>query len=333
MVHARLLIGAGAGAVSTVATLFIVDFAPNVEWEQRIGWLQSVNGAGQVAGLLIGGFAARGDFIAGFMLGAGLALVAILVGGIGLPLHGKTQMGSHPLHLLPMLPLLRPTQLGPGLVGLLHQSYHLQRAAFLGLYQGLRGPFGRLLLAWSAYNLGVSAFFAYYPLIMRQSFGIPPPVTAITYAASAGIGIFLFVAASRAAVRYGGRIVFQTGLAIRLIGFVLLAVPFHVVLPGESAIAISGFLLVTLSWPVLSVSGTALAARLTPISEGAAIGLLNASGAFATVAGTFITGPLVHAWGYAIVPLLAVGGLLIAELLMLGNRSRPVPSTEPGRSN
>jgi MFS family permease len=68
---------------------------------------------------------------------------------------------------------------------------------------------------------------------------------------------------------------------------------------------------------VLSVAGTALAARLTPISEGAAIGLLSATGALATVLGTFAGGPLVHNFGYGIVPWLAIGGLGIAGAITL----------------
>jgi MFS family permease len=329
-----LLIGAGAGAAATVATLFVVNFSPRTEWEPRIGWLQSFNGAGQLAGLVLGGAIAYGRYDIGFLFGAGLALLAVLVGGIGLPAGARTSTTTNPLRCMPMQPLLGSTQLGPGLGGLLHHSHHLQWTAGLRLSRALRGPFGRFLLAWSAYNLGVSAFFAYYPLIMRQSYGIPPAVTALTYAFAAGIGIFLFIIASRLAIRHGSRVIFQAGLGLRLFGFILLVVPLGIELPGQAEIALVGFVLVMLAWPVLSVSGTALAARLTPIGEGAAIGLLNASGALATIIGTFASGPLVLASGYEFVPLLAIGGLAIAELLMFGNNLQsnpvsPAPSEIP----
>ena len=49
-----MLCGLGAGAVATVAPLFVVD------WNPRIGWLQSFSGAGQLTGLLIAGLIARG---------------------------------------------------------------------------------------------------------------------------------------------------------------------------------------------------------------------------------------------------------------------------------
>lgn len=313
-----LTIGVAAGVAATIATLFIVDFAPRREWESRIGWLQSFNGTGQLLGLLLAGMFAAGNFDTGFTVAACLALVAVAVGGIGLPLDGHKQIGGNPLGRMPVQPLLPSAQLDPALGGLLKHSHHLQKAALQGLRKGVHGAFCRFLLAWSAYNFGVAGFFAYYPLVMRESYGSPPVITAIAYAAAAGVGIFLFVATGRLAIRYGCASVFQAGLALRLLGFALLGVPFVIAIPGATVLALAGFVLAMLAWPVLSVSGTSLAARLTPIGEGAAIGLLGATGALATVAGTFVSGPLVHAFGYGVVLPLSVIGMAAAELLMLG---------------
>jgi fucose permease len=66
------LIGVGAGAAGTVATLLIVNFAARSEWEPRIGWLQSFNGAGQLLGLLLGGAFAHGQSMIGFLVGGAL---------------------------------------------------------------------------------------------------------------------------------------------------------------------------------------------------------------------------------------------------------------------
>ena len=41
-----LLAGAGTSAVATMASLFIVEFDPQNEWEPRLGWLQTFNGGG-----------------------------------------------------------------------------------------------------------------------------------------------------------------------------------------------------------------------------------------------------------------------------------------------
>jgi MFS family permease len=83
-----LLAGFGVGAVATMAPLFVVDFAPKPEWEARIGWLQSCNGTGQLAGLLLAGAIAGGRLAWGFWLAAGFALLALVVGRLGLPTDG-----------------------------------------------------------------------------------------------------------------------------------------------------------------------------------------------------------------------------------------------------
>jgi MFS family permease len=114
--------------------------------------------------------------------------------------------------------------------------------------------------------------------------------------------------------RSGSRRVFRLGLALRIAGFaVLVAVT---LMPHRSIVAALGFVLIMLGWPVLSVSGTGFAAQLTSIGEGAAMGLLAASNATATVFGTFLGGPLVEALGYKVVPLIALVGLLAAEMVM-----------------
>jgi MFS family permease len=206
-----LLIGLSTGAAATVSTLFVVDFAPKVEWETRIGWLQSFNGAGQLLGLLLAGAFAQGHFTIAFTLAGGLAAVALVIGRFGLPLDERTRARVNPVGQIPLQQLLRPVQVGPGLGGLLPHSHHLQWAALSALPHALSGRFGRFLLAWAVYNFGVAAFFAYYPLMMRHSFGIPPQVTADTYAVAAGIGVALFVVTSRLSARHGAGAVFRGG--------------------------------------------------------------------------------------------------------------------------
>jgi MFS family permease len=107
-----LLIGLGVGAIATVAPLFVIDFAPKPEWEPRIGWLQSFNGGGQLAGLLLAGAVAGGSLAYGFWLAAAFAALALGVGRIGLP---SLAWGE----------LMRGFQSGPAIGGLLQHSHHL----------------------------------------------------------------------------------------------------------------------------------------------------------------------------------------------------------------
>jgi len=308
-----LLCGLGAGAVATVAPLFVLNFAPKSEWDRRIGWLQSFGGGGQVVGLLIAGMFVGSSLAFGFWFCAALSALAIVVGHLGLPSKGH----PHEMRLPPLAwsQLMGRFHYGPPLGGVLHQSHHLQGEGVRRLRKSLSGEFGRFLTAWTAIEFGVAPFFAYYPLMMNDSYGIAPRMTALLYAVIAAVGIGLFVIAGRAGQRYGSRLVFQLGLAVRMAGFGILAALTLTAPPGVAALAIVGFTLVTLAWPVLSVSGTGLAARLTPIGEGAAMGLLEASGAMATLLGIILAGPLVDALGYQVVPPIAIVGLLVAVVL------------------
>jgi predicted MFS family arabinose efflux permease len=292
----------------------VVDFTPKSAWEPRIGWLQSFYGGGQLTGLLVAGMIARGPLSYGFWLASALAVLALLVGRIGLPADdGRRRLRLPPLAWGKLMRGFQPSH-PPG--GLLQHSHHLHRAALGSLAFPLGGGFARFLLAWASLNLGVAPFFAYYPLFMKKSYGIAPTSTAFLYALAAAVGIGLFVLAGRVAKQRGSRLVFKVGLALRMAGFSILGVLTLMPLSGKVVFAMLGFALVMLAWPVLSVSGTGLAARLTPIGEGAAMGLLAASNAVATVLGTFLGGPLVEAFGYKIVPLIAVAALAGAEILM-----------------
>lgn len=317
---AAALAGAGTAAAATVASLFVVDFAPRAEWEPRIGWLQSFNGAGQVVGLLLAGAFSHGLYSTGLWVAALLLVPALYFGGRGLPVARTARSGRERhvhLHLdvraLATMP--RANLLGGGL---LRHSHHLNLAALRSLGTLVRTPFGRFLASWFLLSFGVAGFFAYFPLLMRSSYSVPPALTSLTYALAAAVGIALFVLASRWAASAGATRVYLAGVVLRVAGFGLLLALNFVPLAAAGAIALAGFAAIVLAWPILSVAGTDLAARLAPMGEGAAMGLFNASQALATVFGTFAAGPLVHVFGYGIVPALALAGLIGAGFWVRG---------------
>lgn len=296
-----VIVGVGTAAVTVVGNLLIVDFVPAVEWEPRLGWLQGLNGAGQVAGLLLAAAFTSGQMALGIWVAAATTLPALFLSRIGLPV-GDPSVKPHA---------------SPGLGPLPHQAHRLRWADAVRLPEMLRHAFGRFLLSWFAYNFGVAAFFAYFPLLMRRSFGIDPSLTATAYAAFAALGTVLFVLAGQWAGRVGDRLLYLAALAVRLAGFVLLVL-LLLPLPGRSGLALLGFGLIVLAWPLLSVAGTGLAARLTPISEGAAIGLLSATGAVATVLGNVIAGPAVRALGYSVALFAGLLGVVVAAAIARG---------------
>jgi MFS family permease len=294
-----ILIGVGTAATTVVGNLLIVDFVPAVEWEPRLGWLQGFSGAGQVLGLLLAAEFTGGHSALGLYVAAATTLPALVVARIGLPV-GR--------------PAVKPLS-SPGLGALPQQAHRLSWADASRLPEMLRHPFGRFLLSWFAYNLGVAAFFAYFPLLMRHSFGIEPDVTAVGYAVSAALGTVLFVLGGQWAGRFGDRLLYLVALGVRLVGFVLLALLLVVPVPGAGGLALLGFGLITLAWPLLSVAGTGLAARLTPIGEGAAIGLLSATGALATVVGNIVAGPVVRELGFPVALLAGLLGTAVAAAI------------------
>lgn len=229
----------------------------------------------------------------GFWLAAVLAAFAIVVGHFSLPVDGcAREKRLPPLAWRRLIAGFHP---GPSFGGLLHHSHHLQGEGLRRFANSIDWEFGRFLLAWAALNFAAAPFFAYYPLFMNSAFGIPPATIALLYAFAAAIGIGLFVATGRAAQHFGSRPLLLLGLALRATGFAILAAVTLLAPSITPAAATLGFILVVLAWPVLSVSGTGLAAALTPIGEGAAMGLLAMSSAIATLLGTALAGPLVEA--------------------------------------
>jgi hypothetical protein len=313
-----LLVGLGTAASATVATLFVVDLAPEQEWDPRIAWFQSFNGAGQVCGLMLARIFGSAHIAAGLLVATAFATLALLVGRIGLPTDLAQAAQTNLLAECRLHDLISAIGSEQMTGGPLRHSHHLYRAAFRLLPRIVGHGFARFLSSWFAYNFGVAAFFAYYPLLMQRSFDVAPRATALVYAATAAVGIGLFVLAGHEAARRGSGSVYVAGLSLRIAGFVMLGFALLAEPHSRSIPAISGFVFVMLAWPVLSVSGTGLAARLTAVGEGAAMGLMNAVGALATVLGTFVGGPLVQWTGYNVVVVFSLAGLAAALALGWG---------------
>lgn len=313
-------IGAGSGGAATLATLLVVDFAPQVEWEPRIGWLQSFNAAGQVVGLMVAAVFSSGHFAVALWVSVALLLLAMALGGVGLPAAASqpAQDSANPhtpvhLHLDIRALAIFPKLSLPSDIGL--HFYHLNLHGLRGLPKTCGTPFGRFLLSWFVLAFAVAAFFSYFPLMLAHSYGISPRASALIYALTAAVGIALYVLTSRLTARYGAGRIYRLGLYLRIAGFALLLAPFVPGAVDRGAFGVVGFAVIVIAWPLLSVAGTDLGASLTPFSEGAAVGLLNAALALATALGIVCSGPLVARWGYAAIPATALAGLVLSVAL------------------
>ncbi|MFI5338875.1 MAG: MFS transporter [Candidatus Methylomirabilales bacterium] len=287
-----LLQGVGAAAAATVANLFVVEAHPQVEWDERIGWLQTFYGGGQVGGLLLAGVLGQIHPRIGLLVAAGLTALAVLPGWF------RTHTPPGPLTPKPVL--LHAARHGEWAIGSPQRLFHhLNWKTLRQLRSPLHSPFGLFLGAWLLSFTGSAAVFSLYPVLMKQVYGVSPGLSSVGYGVVASLGLALYSPAGRWSDRRGPARVLQIALGVRLLALVsLLALgPTHP--GGQGWLALLAFLFVVLAWSLLSVSGTALTAELSPVGEGQAMGLFNATTAVAGVIGAALGGWIAGRWGYA----------------------------------
>jgi MFS family permease len=319
-----LLQGIGAAAAATVANLFVVEVHPQIEWDTRIGWLQTFYGGGQVVGLLLAGLLGQTYPRLGLLTAAGLPALALLPGWLGTP-----RIGSAPR----ARPILRhPVRHGEWAVSSPARLFHhCTWRALRALGASAGSPFGRFLGAWLLGYAGAASVFSLYPVLMEAAFGVPAGTSSLAFGAAAGLGMALYSPAGTWAGRAGSLRVLQAGLGLRVLAFgVLLALALTHPL-AQGALALLAFGAVVLAWSLLSVGGTALTAELSRIGEGEALGLFNAATALAGVIGAALGGWIAGRWGVAAALGLAVLGAGCAFFLaaQLGPARQPVAGQAP----
>ncbi len=180
-----LLEGAGAAGASTVANLFVVEAHPRQEWDERIGWLQTFYGVGQVAGLLLAGFLVQPGLQVAVMVTAALSGAAALLGWLT-------------AHTPPPPTDAKPVLLHPATHGEWTSSspqrmfHHLDLKAWKKLGEYLVSPFGLFLLVWVLTFAGPAAVFSQFPVLMKNEFGVNPGISSTAFAIAAGIGLVLY---------------------------------------------------------------------------------------------------------------------------------------------
>ncbi len=306
-----LLQGIGSAGAATVANLFVVEVHPEAEWDERIGWLQTFYGAGQVAGLLVAGFFSQPGVVrTGVFVAAGVTLLAGLVGWL------TTHTPPRPAAAKPVM--RHPVRTGEWTVGSPQRLFHHVSAEVItGMGRLLRSSFGLFLLVWLLTFSGTAIIFSLYPVLMQTQFGVAPEVSSPVFAVAAGIGLFLYSPAGSWSARLGTRRVMLVGFAIRLaavLGILVLGLTHPVSL---SWLALLGFVLIVLAWSLLSVSSTALAAALSPAGEGAGLGLFNAVTALAGVLGSLLGGAIAGQSGFPAALALALVAILIGFVIFI----------------
>jgi MFS family permease len=314
------VLGVGFVAANTVANMFIVEVRPPEEWNSRIGAFQALSGLGQVVGLLIAGFIG-GRYALAFAFSAALVAAAV-------PIAWLTLRGIQ----LPV-PVARNTAAAHPPVGAEGWSGSPQRLFHVSTWRGLRNvltecemPFARHLIVWFVAFTASSAVITMFPLALIRGFGVSHGLPATTYAFAAAVSLTIYPVAARVAKERGPRILLRAGLSIRTVAIAVLALAFASGL-GVMPLALAGFVMIVLAWPLLGVSGTALAAQLAPGEKGEALGLFNAAAALAGAIGAFAGGWAMENLGYGVVCTVAAVMVAVAALLSGGPSARPTAAT------
>src|SRR5271170_4038961 len=142
---------------------------------------------------------------------------------------------------------------------------------------------------WFVAFVAISAVLTMFPLAFIRAFAVSQRLPATTYAFAAAGSLAIYSMAASVPKRRGARLVLKTGLAVRAVATAILAVAFASRMGGEP-LALAGLTILVQAWPLLGVSGTALAAELAPGEKGEALGLFNASSSLAGAIGAFLGG-------------------------------------------
>lgn len=183
-----------------------------------------------------------------------------------------------------------------------------------------------LLLVLPLASGAAAIFYALYPVVMHELYGVRPSFTSLGYALAATLNLTLYAPAGAWSHRFGPLWLLRIGLAVRSIAFSLL----FLISLGQDAdpdwLALALFILISLAFPLISVASTALTAALAPAGRGRALGLTNGATAAAAAVGSVTSGLLADNVGFAEVPLAAGVVLLAALALSVWLRA---PATQP----
>ena len=338
------LLGMGAAATNTVASLFVVERHPQPEWDARIGYLQTFYNAGLVVGLLVAGALSQVPLVVGLVVSAAAHLVAGLLGWAMCPAPpspgaadmrtvattwasrraarrerrraalARLQLRVSQVQWAPLSPL---------------RLVHAPRPATLAhLRSAARSPLGLFLLMWVASTLGTNAVSTLYPLVLQQVYGVAPGPASFALAAATGVGLAIYPRTSLLTGRIGSVRVLQLALAARLVTFAVLIALVGAAFAGREALVLIGFVLIELAWPAMSVSSALLTSELSLDDEGKGMGLYNTAAAFAGLGGAVLGGWLAARTGYAATLWLAavtlVAGLVLTIFLRAASQ-RTVP--------
>lgn len=305
-----VLQGAGSAASNTVSAMFIVEWKPKEEWDQRVGWLQTFYGAGQAIGLGLAALLQMNPEY-GLLFAALLMIPGFVLGRRNLPAAADRTVPDS-------LKLERKKHRAPR--SLLPQTHHYDGVAvehILQLVKEAKTPYGIFIMSWFLIQFGTWIIYNLYPLFMKSAYSIDAGASSIYYALAAFLGIFAYAPSGKIGTKIGDGKVVMIGTIMTFVSQLGLGALAYVDTGMNSWLAPIMFILQPVAWSPLIVAGTAYAAQLAEMEEGPAVGIFNATTAIAAVLSAFAAGFLAESFGYASLPVVGTVLVLIGGIVLL----------------
>jgi predicted MFS family arabinose efflux permease len=310
--------GLGVIAASTVGTMFIVETAPDSEWDERIGSLQGWLSAGQIAGLLTAGMLATRPAIA--FEGGAVSLLA----GVWIAWRYAPRPGTR----VPRAAVARRPAVG-GEAGATHHQFHgLSLRGLRALVRPPSGPLARFLGVWMLSLAATTAVTVMLPVAMTRGYGTTALLPSAAYAVGIVISLPLYPLTGRWEARTSAWHLMQVGLTGRIGLLASLAAVGFVHAGWVVGPILAAFALTQVIWPLLAVSSNTLSVTLDPASRGEGVGLLNAGTAVAATIGGAVGGLLMQEASYAALCAVACVAVMAASIIGAG---RGRTGTKPRR--
>ena len=302
--------GVGSGTTNTVAAMFIVEYQPKLEWDVRIGWLQTFYGVGQAVGVALASVL-QADPKFGLLVSAGLMIPGMVLGGRDLP-------PSHAYQKPEKVDFSRRSHRPPRTV---HSFLHHYEGTILKnlkrMVHELHSAFSLYIVGWFFVMLPTWLVGALYPLLMKGAFNISYKMSSLYYALGATIGIFVYMPSGNLGKRIGDGWVVTIGTIMTLVSVAGLAALSHIHHSFNQWLVPLVYILIPIAWSPLIVGGNSWTAKLATFEEGEALGIFNATTAVASVISAFTAGLVAHKFGYGMVLIIGAVSSILALLCFI----------------
>ena len=307
------LLGLGIGAANTVAEMFIVEFRPRSEWDDRVSWLQMFFGVGQAAGLYLAFALSHDASLALYVCGL-LMIPSLAIGLVQLP------------HISARQEVTRTAE-NPGARGARSHAA-LSRYAWYFVHmikrlpQDLHSLFLLYIIAWIFIMLGNWLIYNLYPLLMANVFHMDTSLSSLYFAIGATVAVPACPLSGWLSNIIGELMVIIIGVLMSLVaalGMTLLAI---YPVPADVWLVPVTFMFLPVAWSPLIIVGTAVVTKLTDLSQGESLGIFTAATAGASLVAALAAGVIADSLGYLQVLTLSTIVTITGLVLMLVLKKR-----------